>query len=508
MSELNIPQHWAEINLGTVINFKTGYAFKSSEFRDKGIFVVRVTNIDPKNSRIEKSDNRFISESLFHSKYQNFALNENDILIVMVGASTGKIGLVDKDILPAVLNQNMWNLKPSENLNKLYFFNYLKFLEKDVLSEAAGSATGFITQSDFKQKMIPLPPKREQERIVKKIESYFQKIDETEKALNDVELLLTKYRESLLAKAFRGELIPQDPKDEPASKLLEKIRAERVKNSNGKKVQEFAPISEDEKPFDLPEGLEWISIGEAFYLGILEEHKDGNHGGSYPRSNEFISNGTPYITAKCIDDNECLDSSKYEYLSPERARKLTIGHLKKGDILFAHNATVGPAVLYQEDFEDAVIGTSLTCYRPNPKFLSPHFLLFYLRSDLFQNQVKKVMKQATRNQVPILKQREFFIPYATLKCQDLIEQEIRSCLISFSQELATVEKSLNAIPLLKESILSKAFQGSLVPQIDAEGTGQELLEKILETKALLHSESEMKVSKKLTKKTSIKKARK
>lgn len=485
MSDLNIPRHWTVASINELNTLQYGKNLPTSELTPNGYPVFGA------NGQI--------------GFYKSYHYEHPEILITCRGATCGTINV---SLPKSFITNNSIAIVPKKP--DLYRRDFLRYALKMInpATVISGSAQPQITLANLEKINLPIPPEGEQKRIVQIIESCFQKLDKTEKALNEAEVLLTKYRESLLAKAFRGELITQDPKDEPASKLLKEIRAKRASKSNGKKDQEFAPVSEDEKPFDLPEGMEWISIGEAFYLGILEEHKDGNHGGSYPRSDEFISKGTPYITAKCIDKNECLDSSKYEYLSPERAKKLTIGHLKNGDILFAHNATVGPAVLYQEDFEDAVIGTSLTCYRPNPKFLSPYFLLFYLRSDLFQNQVKKVMKQATRNQVPILKQREFFIPFATLKCQDLIEQEIRNCLISFSQEVATVRKSLNAILLLRGSILSKAFQGALVPQVDSEGTGQELLEKILETKVQLRSESNMEVSKTLTKKTSPKKAKK
>lgn len=360
-------------------------------------------------------------------------------------------------------------------------YYYLKSITPFIQSKGSGTTFKEVSSTVMKTIPVVLPPKGEQERIVQKIESCFEKIESTEKNLQKVEVLLEKYRESLLAKAFRGELIPQDPKDEPASVLLAKIREEREKDPKNKKV-EFKPISDDEKPFELPVGWEWIRIGEAFSLKILDEYKDGNHGSSYPRSNEFVKTGAPYITAKCIDKEECLDASSFEYLTPERAAKLTIGHIKEGDVLFAHNATVGPAVLFEMKFDDAVIGTSLTCYRANPKYLDNKFLLSYIRSDLFQNQVKKVMKQATRNQVPILKQREFLIPFIPMNSQKAIADKVSSALQSFVSESKKVKSMIKNLQKLKESTLNKAFEGRLVEQIESEGTGHELLEKIMAAK--------------------------
>ena len=103
----DLPVGWAWSRLGNICETKTGYAFKSGEYVDEGTFVLRVTNIEP-NGRIVKIDNKYIEIVAAEREYKKFLLEPDDVLLVMVGGSLGKVGVVSKDDLPAVLNQNMW----------------------------------------------------------------------------------------------------------------------------------------------------------------------------------------------------------------------------------------------------------------------------------------------------------------------------------------------------------------------------------------------------------------
>ena len=155
-------------------------------------------------------------------------------------------------------------IKASENLINKYIFYYFQsdiFLDT-VKPFQKGASYPAINNNIFNNLPFPLPPLKEQDRIVQKIEFCFEKAEFIEKKLGETENLIENYRKSLLAKAFRGELVPQDPDDEPASVLLDKIRKEREKNQKGKKrKQDFAPISDDEKPFDILRNWVWVKLG-------------------------------------------------------------------------------------------------------------------------------------------------------------------------------------------------------------------------------------------------------
>jgi type I restriction enzyme S subunit len=210
-------------------------------------------------------------------------------------------------------------------------------------------------------------------------------------------------------------------------------------------------------------GANWANVTLETLLerGWVEGHLDGNHGGDYPRKEEFIQEGVPYISANCLDDDDRVDMSRAKYLSPARAALLRKGIAKNNDVLFAHNATVGPVAMLQTDEEKVILGTSLTYYRCNAKHILPEYLAHYMRSSGFKKQYLQVMRQSTRNQVPITKQREFFHVIPPLEEQKRIIVELGG-LLENGQRLARLyERKLAALEALRKSLLHQAFTGEL-----------------------------------------------
>jgi type I restriction enzyme S subunit len=209
-------------------------------------------------------------------------------------------------------------------------------------------------------------------------------------------------------------------------------------------------------------GVQWerATLETLLERGWIESHLDGNHGGDYPRKSEFISEGVPYIAANCIDD-EHVDLSRAKYLSPYRAALLRKGIAKDNDVLFAHNATVGPVAILRTNEPKVILGTSLTYYRCNPAHILPEYLAHYMRSSGFKAQYLQVMRQSTRNQVPITKQREFFHVIPPLDEQRKIIGALDG-LFESSQRLESLyHKKLSALGALKKSLLHQAFSGNL-----------------------------------------------
>lgn len=209
-------------------------------------------------------------------------------------------------------------------------------------------------------------------------------------------------------------------------------------------------------------GNEWdkVTLETLIERGWIESHLDGNHGGDYPRKDEFIGKGVPYISANCLDD-ERVDMTRAKYLSPSRAALLRKGIARNNDVLFAHNATVGPVAILHTDEEKVILGTSLTYYRCNQEHIRPEYLAHYMRSFGFKSQYMQVMKQSTRNQVPITKQREFFHIIPPLSEQRQIVLALDG-LWESGRRLADIsEQKLSALDALKQSLLREAFSGRL-----------------------------------------------
>jgi len=199
------------------------------------------------------------------------------------------------------------------------------------------------------------------------------------------------------------------------------------------------------------------SIGDLLASGNLLHHKDGNHGSLYPRSDDFGETGVPFLSAKAITDDGRIDEALVEWLREDKASQLRIGWIASGDVLLAHNASVGKVALYDGRFERALIGTSLTAFRPNPVRVDSQFLAAALCSPMFQRQLEKNMGQTTRNQVPITAQRELCIIAPPLPLQR-----------EFAAQVSAVERlktsqwaSLAKLDVLFASLQHRAFQGEL-----------------------------------------------
>lgn len=208
------------------------------------------------------------------------------------------------------------------------------------------------------------------------------------------------------------------------------------------------------------EGWDRVTLETLLERGWIESHLDGNHGSDYPRKDEFISEGIPYISANCLDD-ERLDMSRAKYLSPSRAALLRKGIAKDKDVLFAHNATVGPVAILRTDEAKVILGTSLTYYRCNPKHILPEYLAHYMRSFDFKTQYFQIMGQSTRNQVPITKQREFFHVIPPINEQKGIVVTLNGLFENTKRLESLYQRKLAALDALKQSLLHQAFSGQL-----------------------------------------------
>ena len=191
--------------------------------------------------------------------------------------------------------------------------------------------------------------------------------------------------------------------------------------------------------------------------GFLLLHKDGNHGTQYPRAEEFGSEGIPFLSAQCIEDNGSINELKITKLNEKKARSLKIGWIKSGDVLLAHNASVGKVALYDGQFAEALIGTSLTCFRPNPERLTSEYLFAALRSKKFQSDLSKDMSQTTRNQVPITAQRDLYLPIPSIDKQIALSEKIRP----LAKSITLYRSQVDVLNEMFDSLQQRVFRGEL-----------------------------------------------
>lgn len=229
--EAKAPQNWEVADLPAITFFQEGPGLRNWQFRESGMKVVNVRNILPSGRLDTSNTERHIDLDEFQKKYSHFAVDEGDILLASSG-SIGKTARARHADLPLMLNTSVVRFR-SLDLDRLVDEYLLLFLRS---SQFLGQVDHFVTgtaqknfgPSHLKRMQILIPPLAEQHRIVAEVERRLSVVEEMEKTIDANLKRAERLRQAILARAFTGKLVPQDPSDEPASVLLERIRADRA----------------------------------------------------------------------------------------------------------------------------------------------------------------------------------------------------------------------------------------------------------------------------------------
>jgi type I restriction enzyme S subunit len=191
-----------------------------------GKICLRTTNLLP--NRLNLSEVRYVSESIYNNRIERLKPQIGDILYSREGGILGIACILDIDE-DVCLGQRMMMFRLNSNVNNKFICYFLNspFILEHVNNLIGGSAAPHINVGDIKEYPIPFPAPEEQNEIVRRIEMLFALVDKIETRYENTKAILDRLPQAILAIAFRGELIPQNPNDEPASVLLERIRAER-----------------------------------------------------------------------------------------------------------------------------------------------------------------------------------------------------------------------------------------------------------------------------------------
>ena len=310
-------------------------------------------------------------------------------------------------------------------------------------------------------------------------------------------------KNSILLMAVQGKLVPQDPNDEPASILLERIHAEKERLIKEKKIKReknpsvifkgadntpYEKIGDevrslaDEVPFDIPDSWEWVRLGN---IG------ETNIGLTYKPS-DVTSDGVPVLRSNNIQNGQ-IDYSELLYVScavPERA------YAHKGDILIcARNgsrALVGKSAIV--DADGMAFGAFMAIYRSS---CNPYIQLF-INSYLFRGQLEGATT-TTINQVTQEMLKRQLCPLPPIQEQLRIVQkytELQPLIAAYSNAYDKAQILITAFPeALKKSILQEAVQGKLVPQDPSDEPAEALLKRIRAEKQRLIKEGKIKKDK-------------
>ena len=343
---------------------------------------------------------------------------------------------------------------------------------------------------------------------------------------------IKKLRELILELAVRGKLVAQDMDDEPAGELLKRIRTEKTKliaEGKIKKDKLLPPISDEEKPFELPQGWEWMKLGNLCRL------ENGDRSKNYPNKSVLVEKGIPFVNAGHLENGR-INRDEMTFITQERYDLLRSGKFFNDDILYCLRGSLGKSAIVKS-FDTGAIASSLVIIRIYPN-LSHHYFVDYFDSPLSFRMIKKYDNGTAQPNLSATDLEKFLIPLPPLPeqhrivakvdelmvlCDQLETQHINAAEAHeklISHLLGTLTQSQNAddfsanwqriaayfdtlfttetsIDALKQTLLQLAVMGKLVPQDSNDESVSELLKRIQAEKAKLMTEGKIKKDKPL-----------
>lgn len=365
--------------------------------------------------------------------------------------NVGSIGLMTNDtkglISPAYV---VFKPKP-KSIQPELLLKFLKSSEglRQIKLYARGTVRQALRFEDLCNIELSLPDYDTQNELLQKL-NVTQNCAEQVLAEQSHQLeLINKLRQQILKDAMQGKLVPQNPKDEPASKLLEKIKVEKAKS--GKKEKALPKINLADVPFKTPSNWSWCRLGEIAEL-------NGRIGWKGLTASEYKKNGPLFLSVYSLNYGDYVDYSQAYHISKERYDESPEIMLRNGDILICKDgAGIGKLGIIKDLQEPATINSSLLLIRPS-KQVQLKFLYYYLLSEHFQKIVNSRIMGAT---TPHLYQRdlvEFFIALPPLSEQKRIVSKIEE-LMNLCDELEkSVKVNQEYTTLIYQTALKEALQ--------------------------------------------------
>ena len=437
-----IPEGWEWCRLGFLSEIIGGYAFESSSLKaSSGERVIRISDINEAgfvNNKIVRYNGTPISET--------YRIKELDILMAMTGGTVGKslyVKTLPEDSL--LLNQRVAIIR-----NRFIYSDYLDLVIKaphirDVINSRKNSTNDNISMTDIYNFLIPIPAVQHQVVIVKAFSDILPLINRYGVAQFELDRLNTNIKatiqKSILQEAIQGKLVPQDPNDEPASVLLERIREEKqrllkegklkkkdITNSvifKGEDNKYYEQVGaevnaiEDTISFEVPSNWQWVRLND-----ICEYIQRGKS----PKYSEIKK--IPVVAQKCnqwsgfsLEKALFLDPNTLNSYGSER-------FLVHGDLLWNSTGlgTLGRMAMYNETINPygiAVADSHVTVIRPLKKLISSEYLFYYFSSYEVQSVIEDKAEGSTKQKELSTKTiKSYLIPLPPLSEQERIVNSI------------------------------------------------------------------------------------
>ena len=456
-----VPSSWVWTNIEELffVTKLAGFEYTDCLTKDtissnNEVPIVRAQNV--RMGYFVENTNEAISEAL-SQQLERSALTKKCLLMTFIGAGIG-----DTCIFPALkrchLAPNVAKIEPYSNKIDLKYALY--YLMSDlgqlgVRGISKSTAQPSLSMATIRSLEIALPPLAEQHRIVAEIEKLFELIDQIEQGKADLQTIIKQTKSKILDLAIHGKLVPQDPNDEPASVLLERIRAEKEElikqgkikrdkkesvifkgddNSYYEKIDGEVSCIDEEIPYNIPDTWTWVRLENCCVKEIRR--------GKSPKYAE-ISNVIVFAQ-KCNTKYNGIDISLAQYLDETTIKRYpTDEHMQDGDIVInsTGTGTLGRVGIYRNTDNTTgllIVPDSHVTVIRSFSCISSYYLYAFMKAH--QTELEKKGEGSTnQKELKPLTLKEMLIAVPPISEQKRINKSIN---VAFSH-LAIIEKCLN-----------------------------------------------------------------
>ena len=428
-----IPDSWAWARFSQIVSFELGKTpdRHTDKFWSNGRYPWFAIS-DLQERSIVSSTKEKISAVALKEKFAG-KLVPQGTLLMSFKLTVGRTSILGVD---AVHNEAIISVFPiiaDKDTTRNFLFNTLSLIVEYVeTTDAIKGAT--LNSSKLSSMLVPLPPLAEQIRIVNEIKKFepliaeYDKLEQQATKLDDE--IYDKLKKSILQYAIQGKLIPQDPNDEPASVLLERIRAEKKAKLGKKYVDSYIYKGDDncyyehiagraqdelvEVPFDIPYGWSWCRL--AIFAQVLG-------GKRIPAGRQLTNENTGHYYIKVSDMKEntvCLD--KLQFVPTDIYPTISRYIINKEDVYITVAGTIGRVGTIPNELDGANLTENAD--RIVIDEIDQHWLVKCLRSDVIQEQIKEATTKVGQPKLAIARIEKFLIPLPPLAEQKRIVAKI------------------------------------------------------------------------------------
>lgn len=409
--------------------------------------------------RIEKIDfsgNIYLADNT-STRTNMILVKPGDLVISGINVAKGALAVYEgkEDVLATIHYSSYEFDKSVIDIEYLKWFLISNKFMNILKEQVGGGIKTELKPKKFLSLKIKLPDINLQKEIAKKINNVYDEIELLKVTNEENYELISKLRQSILQEAVQGKLVPQDHNDEPASVLLERIKEEKerlIKEGKIKKEKPLPPISEDEIPYELPEGWEWVRLGEL--CSYIQRGKSPK----YSNIEEI-----PVISQKCIQWDG-FDISKARFIDPMSLDSYTEERfIVPFDLLWNSTGlgTLGRINVYPkiELYNKVVADSHVTVIRPLKEFVCSKYLYLWFAGPIVQSEINNKSTGSTKQtELNITTVREYIVPLPPLNEQKRIVEKVDQLMALCDELEKNIEESKKDSELLMQSVLQEAFK--------------------------------------------------